>query len=211
MSLPVILLGSGGHAKVVAEILQLNSARIIGCTSPETPSAEGIFKYIPYLGVDQIIAHYSPNEIMLVNGIGNVGGNKRRQELFELHTALGYTFVTVIHPSAIVSPFAQLDQGVQILAGAIIQAGSHIGSNTVINTRSSVDHDCHIGAHVHISPGVTLSGGVQVDDEVHVGAGATIIQNIKIGRGSIIGAGAVVIRDIPSYVTAVGVPARRIK
>jgi len=94
------------------------------------------------------------------------------------------------------------------MAGAVVQAGCVIGSNTIINTRASVDHDSKIGAHVHVAPGVVLSGGVTIYDEAHLGTGAVVIQGVTIGRASVVGAGAVVIRDVSDGAKVVGVPAK---
>ena len=121
---------------------------------------------------------------------------------------LGYDFSTVIHPSAVVTSDVILGEGSQGMSGEVIQPGSHIGCNTIINTRASVDHDCIIGDHVHISPGVTLSGGVDIGAGSHIGTGATLIQGISIGCGCLVAAGAVVVKDITDGEMVRGVPAR---
>ena len=97
------------------------------------------------------------------------------------------------------------------MAGVVIQPGSRIGKNSIVNTKASVDHDCIIGDHVHISPGVTLSGGVTVGSTVHIGSGATIIQGMRIGDNCLVAAGAVVISPLLDSVTVAGVPAKEIE
>jgi sugar O-acyltransferase (sialic acid O-acetyltransferase NeuD family) len=152
--------------------------------------------------------HHEPRDVQLVNGVGSVASTSRRQNVYDRFTREGYRFAAVVHPSAIVALEMQLGDGVQILAGAVLQPGSVIGSNAVINTGAIVDHDCALGAHVHISPRAVLSGGVRVGAGAHIGTGASVIQGISIGAGSIVGAGAVVVSDVPSGVTTLGVPAK---
>jgi sugar O-acyltransferase (sialic acid O-acetyltransferase NeuD family) len=131
------------------------------------------------------------------------------QAVFEKFKGKGFTFATIVHPSAVVASDVALGEGAQIMAGAIIQPGSRIGMNTIVNTKASVDHDCLIGDHVHLSPGVTLSGDVRIYNGVHIGTGATVIQGITIGANSLVGAGSVVIADVPSEIRVLGAPARK--
>lgn len=163
---------------------------------------------VPVIGDDEEVMKYPVETIGLVNGVGSVRVNPRRRQLFERFKSKGYQFANVVHPSAIIATDVVLSEGAQIMAGAVIQAGCHIGMNAVINTGSILDHDCHIGDHAHIAPGVTLSGGVRVGENTHVGTGATVIQGIKLGRSSLVAAGAVVIRDVPDGVAVAGVPAK---
>jgi UDP-perosamine 4-acetyltransferase len=211
MTIPVLVLGAGGHAKVLVEALLAGAAVIAGVVDAN-PELNGMqLLGVPVLGGDELVETFPPSEILLVNGIGSVGLPFRRRELFERFKNRGYRFATVVHPSAIIASDVELEEGAQIMAGAVIQPGSRIGSNAVINTRASVDHDCTIGEHTHIAPGVTLSGAVSVGGVCHVGTGATVIQGITIGSQSVIGAGALVLKDVPSSVTVRGVPAKVVK
>jgi sugar O-acyltransferase (sialic acid O-acetyltransferase NeuD family) len=205
---PVIILGGGGHAKVLIDALQLSSIPIVGMVDPIVTSA--FYEDVPLLGDDQAVLQYSPEEILLVNGIGSVLLPDKRKEIFHRFKALGYSFAKVIHPSAVISNSASISEGVQVMAGAIIQAGTVIGENSIINTRASVDHDCRIGGHVHIAPGAVLSGGIYVEEEVHIGTGSVLIQGITVQKRALIGAGAVVIRDVEQQQKVVGVPAKEI-
>ncbi len=199
------MIGNGGHAAVLTEMLLAQNIEIVGFTAPKMEKNRfGLC----YLGDDSIIFQYPPDDIMLVLGLGTVGVTSIRMNIFNQFYDKGYSFYSVVHESAIISRSVHMGNGVQIMPGVILQSFVYIGDNTIINTRSSIDHDCHIGSHCHISPGVTLSGGINIDDSVHVGAGATVIQNINIGSQSIIGAGSVVVKDIPKNSIVKGVPAK---
>lgn len=207
MSIPVIILGAGGHAKVLIDILRLQSIPILGIVIPEGKKGD-ISLNLSVIGSDDEVKAFPPDQILLVNGLGSTGLMTRRRILFEKFKQQGYFFSQAIHPSAIFAPDVSFGEGVQIMAGAVIQTGTSIGDNSIINTQSSLDHDCRIGSHVHIAPGVTLSGDVTVGDCVHIGTGASIIQGRKIGINSLVGAGSVVIKDVGEQQMVLGVPAR---
>lgn len=211
MNLPVIVLGAGGHARVLINALHLQGFPIFGLTTPDFKDRPEMVDEVSVLGDDEVIFGYAPDQIQLVNGLGSIGDPTRRIQLFEQFHGRGYRFATVIHPAAVVAQTVELLEGVQIMAGAVIQPGVRIGKNSIINTRVAVDHDCRIGNHVHLAPGVTLSGQVEVGLGSHLGTGATVIQQIKIGSNCLIGAGAVVIADAPDQAVVVGVPGRVIK
>jgi sugar O-acyltransferase (sialic acid O-acetyltransferase NeuD family) len=210
MSVPVIVLGAGGHAKVLIDALLASSALIAGIVDPDPKLAGATLLGVPVLGQDDVVAQFPPSEIRLANGLGSVGLPAQRQLLFERFKAMGHSFATVIHPSAVVAPDVLIGEGTQVMAGAVIQPGSRIGVNCIINTRASVDHDCIIGDHVHVAPGVTMSGGLQVGRGSHIGTGATVIQGITIGSGCLIAAGAVVTKDIADGLKVRGIPAREL-
>ncbi len=204
---PVIIIGNGGHAKVLTDILLLGNRKIIGFTAPvEEKNSYNLF----YVGPDKAILNYHPTEIELVNAIGSVSNTSLREKLFNEFKSQGYFFSAVIHPTAIISSTVKLGEGVQILAGTVIQPFAKIDDNTIVNTSSSIDHDCCIGKHCHISPGTTLSGGVIVGKGTHIGTGATIIQSIKIGKKVLIGAGSLVIRDVIDNKVVYGNPAKEV-
>lgn len=202
MSRPVILLGMGGHARVLLDTLRCNGVEVIGYVDlAEVPRDIGL----RYLGGDERVLDFSTDEVDLVNGVGSLAA---RQRLFDAFKARGYRFAQVLHPSAVISTTAVLCEGVQVMAGAVIQTGADISEDVIINTRAGVDHDCAIGAHSHIAVGTTLAGNVYVGQRVLIGAGSTVIQELTIGNDAIVGAGAAVINDVPEGMTVVGVPAR---
>ncbi|WP_405077688.1 acetyltransferase [Pectobacterium versatile] len=194
----LILIGSGGHAAVLAEVLfqQQQRSKIVAISTLDDISERKIFDGIFILKEDKSILNYDIGTTFLVNGIGSIPGNTRRNILYHKFTNSGFRFYSVLSPHAIISPFASMGSGVQVMTGAIIQHGAVIGDNCIINTGAIVEHDCVIGAHSHIAPGATLSGGVVTGECVHIGTNATVIQNIYIGEGSVLGAGTTITRDI---------------
>jgi sugar O-acyltransferase (sialic acid O-acetyltransferase NeuD family) len=203
--LPVIVVGGAGHAKVLVSTLLLQQRRVLGFVDVD-PSLSALLG-IPHLGDDRSVLLHQPAEVCLVNGVGSAGSTALRRTVYERFRAMEYIFDSVIHPSAVLAPEVHIEEGVQVMAAAVVQPGSRLGANVIINTGARVDHDCTIDAHAHIAPGVTLSGAVHIGSGAHVGAGATILQGIEVGPRALVGAGAVVITDVPEGVTVVGVPA----
>ncbi|MGD0960861.1 MAG: acetyltransferase [Methylomonas sp.] len=193
---PVIILGGGGHARVILSILKRQGKLIIGIAYPQSHTSS-VYLGVRILGDDQAVLGYSSEKVQLINGIGSLPGDSGlRSTIYEDFSARGYSFKTVIDSHAIIADGARLADGVQIMAGVIIQTGTEIAENTIVNSGAIVEHDCRIGKHTHIAPGALLCGNVCVGDKVHVGAGATIIQGMEIGSGSVIGAGGVVTKAV---------------
>lgn len=199
-----ILLGVGGHARVVAAAY---TGEVIGCLSPNAPDAFWP-QEIAWLGSDEMLDSYDPIDVSVLIGVGSVALPELRSNLFEMVLEKGFSLASVRHPAATVAEGVSIGEGAQIMAGAILQPGVCLGQNVLINTGAIVDHDTRIGNHVHIATGAVLSGTVSVGDRTHIGAGATVIQGIVIGTGAVIGAGAVVVSDVPDFTCVVGVPAR---
>ncbi len=207
----VIVLGAGGHAKVLIDTLQLlPGINIIGILDPNPACLGQAILGVRVLGNDDEIKHFTPASVRLVNGVGSVDLPSVRKHLFLRFKAKGYEFLTVIHPNAFVSPHAQLGEGCQVMAGGVVQACSAIGSNVIINTNASVDHESWLADHIHVAPGAVISGMVRIEEESHIGARAVIVQGVSVGKKSLIGAGAVVIRSIKAGSRVVGVPAKEI-
>ncbi len=207
MARPVIIIGAGGHAKVLLDCLRLQGIKVIGALD-KFPNLNDERAELPIIGDDSAIRAYSSDDVELVNGLGSVGDTHLRTNIFNKFKNLGYHFRQVIHPAATVAGDCVLGEGVQILAGAVVNTGTRIAADSIVNTGAIVDHECSIGGHVHIAPGVTLSGGVQVGDYCHIGTGATIIQGIVIGEKALVAAGAVVVRDVDAGKKVLGVPAK---
>jgi len=208
---PVIVIGAGGHARVLISSLKASRREISGILDPDVKLIGQTIAGIPVLGNDETISNYAPDSVELVNGIGSVATLEKRKAIYMKFKNAGYSFARVVHPSAAVMEDVQLGEGVQIMAGAVVQTGCTIGNNAVINTGALIDHDCIIGAHVHIAPGAVLSGGVAIGEMSHIGAAATIIQGIKIAERVVVGAGAVAIKDITTGKKVAGNPAKDIQ
>lgn len=208
MNRPVIILGGGGHSNVCWDLLLQLSARVIGIAMPDETATE--INGIPVIGNDNDVLRYLPESVYLVNGLGSIGSANLRKRVFDFFHERGYQFATIIHPSAVIANNVHIEQGVQIMAGSIIQTGTSIGVNTIINTKASIDHDCIIGPHAHISPGATLCGSVEIGSEVHIGAGTTVIQGVHINRNSLVGAGSLVIKNVAVGQKVYGVPAKEV-
>jgi UDP-perosamine 4-acetyltransferase len=202
----VVIIGGGGHARILREILGLDPhVRVLGYT--DLKPCLGM--QVPYLGKDIVLKKMAVDRLRLVNGVGSVAQPLLRQKVYEHLTASGFKFMSVIHPRAVISKETQLGQGVQVMAAAVINLGARLGENVIINTSSVIEHDVFIGAHTHIAPRVAISGGADIGEGVHVGIGATIIQGIKVGDGALIAAGAVVIKNVDAKACMAGVPAKR--
>jgi len=198
---PLVIIGAGGHASVLVDILLSQGRQILAFVSPKSRFMRRVFSGIPQIFSDHDIDRFGVDEVMLVNGLGMLPGSKIREEIHQHYCSLGYEFETVIAVSAEVSEFAVLGQGVQVLSKAVIQAGAYVGDQTIINSGALLEHDCRLGALNHVASQATLCGQVRTEDNVFVGAGATIIQNICLGRQSVVGAGAVLVNNLEEGAT----------
>jgi sugar O-acyltransferase (sialic acid O-acetyltransferase NeuD family) len=209
MKTDLIIIGAGGHAKVLIDcLLQQSACNIIGILDNNIQTHGQRILGIPVLGGDDKIAAYPASAVKLVNGIGSIDVPLRRKAVYQQFKAVGYQFYSVIHANAYVAQSVQVGEGVQIMAGAILQAECKIGDNVIINTGASLDHDVQLENHIHIAPGVVISGNVLVGEESHIGARAVILQGLHIGQRCLVGAGAVVIESIKADSRVVGVPAK---
>lgn len=199
---PLILLGAGGHAKVLADLILAAGGQIVGVLDRHAVS--GLWHFgIPLLGDDNVLDQYSPSQIDLALGIGSLVGHNLRFTLLQRFVQRGYAFPALVHPHAYVAREVRLDEGVQTMAGAVVQPGVHLGAHVIVNTHASIDHDCLISEHVHIAPGAVLGGEVKVGARVQIGPGAVIGRGVQIGDDAVIGAGASIVRDVPSGVRVI--------
>lgn len=205
-----IILGAGGHAKVVLESLRLmGGVEVIGILDKEKTSSRMFFDGIPILGDDTALEQvYAQGADTFIIAIGSVRSGLLREELFELGEKAGLKPMSVIHPSSFCAASAAIEDGVQLFAGCIVNSGAQLGRNVIVNCGAIVEHDCKIADHVHIASGACLCGDVKVGKSSHIGARSVILQGVCIGRSVTVGAGAVVLKDVPDFQTVVGVPAR---
>jgi sugar O-acyltransferase (sialic acid O-acetyltransferase NeuD family) len=200
----VLVIGAGGHAKVVADILESYGIPVLGFLDDDSRLWGEKWHGLSVLGGIDLYAHYQPAGLVL-----GIGSNEVRQQIAQRLGADAHSlWRCAIHPRAVVAPSAALGQGVVIAAGAIINPDVVLADHIIVNTAASVDHDCVIESFVHIAPGAHLAGNVHVGEGTLIGIGASVIPGKKIGRWSCIAAGAVVTRDIPDSTIAKGIPAR---
>ncbi|QDT90108.1 acetyltransferase [Gimesia algae] len=205
----IILLGGGGHAKVLIDlILQGESFQVIGILDPDLVIGHHI-KGIKVLGSDAGLVGIQEQGVKhAAVAIGSVHSNQLREKLFNQCRDLGFQQPALIHPRAFLASDVTLCEGVQVMAGAIVQTDTIIGEGVVVNTGSRIDHDCKISKHSFLAPGVILCGGVSVGENAFLGAGSVVIQGVKIGKNAVIAAGAVVTRDVRDGALVKGVPAK---
>ena len=204
MSNSIIIIGAGGHGKVVADIARLNGYSYIAFLDDKPGLSEcggysvlgGIAKSSEYPDFDFVVA---------------IGSSAAREKIQNELLGRGHKIVSLIHPRAVVAQSAQIGEGSVVMAGAVINPDAVIGKGCIVNTCASVDHDCRIGDFSHISVGAHIAGTVNIGRGVLIGAGAAVINNLVITDGCTVGAGAAVVCDLLDKGTYVGVPAKRIK
>lgn len=198
----LLILGAGGHGKVVAEIALLAKKWNTICFLDDNKVGQEI-NGIKVIGTLDKVRELRSE---FTHAFVSIGDNIKRFEWFKHLEKMNYEIPVLIHPSSIISRNVRINKGTVIMAGSIINTNTVIGKACIINTKASIDHDCQIGDGVHISPGVTIGGSVKIGDNTWVCIGATIINNINIGKNCIIAAGATIIRDVPDNVMVAGVP-----
>jgi sugar O-acyltransferase (sialic acid O-acetyltransferase NeuD family) len=203
-----LLVGAGGHAKVVIDILKKNQETIIGILD-DNPNLSFCLGY-PILGKISDISRIRKQNVDYKVIIA-IGDNQVREKIVKSYEEAEVNYGIAIHPSAVIDENVIINPGTVIMANVVINSSSTIGSHVILNTAATVDHDCKLSDFVHISPGVNLAGNVKVGKKVHIGIGASVIPGVTIGDTSIIGAGSTVINPIDSNVVAVGTPARIVK
>ncbi|MDY0117896.1 MAG: acetyltransferase [Sulfurimonadaceae bacterium] len=190
----IYIYGASGHGHVIAEIaMTCHYKEIVFIDDGDNP--------YPH-------SNTLSNDAPIVLAIGN---NKTRAKIYHTLIASGFEVISLIHPSAIISASATIENGTVVMAGCVINADAKIGKGVILNTSCVIEHQTIIEDFVHISPKVALAGDVFVGELSHVGIGSVAIQGIRIGAESIIGAGSVIVRNIPAKSTAYGNPCRVIK
>lgn len=198
------ILGASGHGKVIADALLKKQVGVdISFFDDAFPKKE--MQHWPVVGNCKDLVIRANEFEGIVVAIGNNSIRYHKQSELEQN---GARIISIIHPSAIVSDFAQIGKGVVVLAGAVINAGAIIGDACIINSNSVVEHDCDLKAAVHISPGANIAGGVSIGIRSWIGIGSSVKQMIRIGNDVIVGAGSVVIKDILDNLVVAGVPAK---
>jgi sugar O-acyltransferase (sialic acid O-acetyltransferase NeuD family) len=202
---PLLLMGGGGHASVVAESARAAGWSIAGFLDDRPEGTEASALGVEWLGVIGDL-HTVLERLADAAVHAAMGDNElRRRWSADAGRALA---PPIVHPSAVVSPSATLADGVFIAPRAVVNARAVIERGAIVNSGAIVEHDCRLGAFCHVAPGVALGGNVSVGEQALVGIGATVIPGRRIGARATLGAAAVAIRDVPEGTTAVGFPAR---
>lgn len=207
----LVIVGAGGHARVVADLVRRAGAFEIAAFVDElAEQRDGDL----YLGA-RLFAGPTALERARRAGIGYglpaFGDNDARLGCCERLRAHGYEIVSAVHPGAVVADDVAFGAGTVIIAGAVVNAAARLGEACIVNSGATVDHDCFLGDGVHIEPGAHLGGTVRVGRATTIGIGAVVAKNHSVGAHSHVGAGAVVVRDLPDAVVAWGVPARVVR
>lgn len=190
--------GNGGHARVIASFLDADVTFLV----------EG-----PAMAADEMSQHVMQDNIADFAGdiyIG-IGANGPRTRIFHLLTELGRPPAACVAPTAFVARDATLGAGALICAGAVVGAGTRIGANTIVNTLSSVDHDCRVGDHSQITVGVTIGGTVTIGENCFFGMKSAVLPNVTIGNNVQVRAGSVVTKSVPEDVLVGGIPASLVR
>lgn len=203
----LIILGSGGHSKVVIEIIKQNlQYEIVGLIDKNVGDKT---LDIPIIGNDNdLVGIY---ERGVKNAFVAIGNNTVRRNLSILLKKIGFNLINVISKNAIVSGSAKLGNGILLMPASIINSSSQIDDGCIINTNSSIDHDCIIGKYTHIAPGCAIAGNVRIGNNCFLGVGSKVINGIEIQDETIIGAGSTIIENMEGYSTIVGTPGKIIK
>ncbi len=197
----MILYGARGQAKVIYDLI-LSNNQLLEYLIDDNPPEE----FPHHLPI------YRPEENLLKDKklIIAIGNNKIRERIAKEVQSF-CVFETMIHRSAYISRFTEIDEGTVIMPKVCINAEVKIGKHCIINTGAIIEHECIIEDFVHISPNATLAGNIKVKKGVHIGLGAQIVQGVVIGENAIIGAGAVILKDVPDNAVMVGNPAKVLK
>lgn len=201
MSIKVLILGAGGHSKVILDALKLSNPGFEVSLSDENQALLGknIAGYIVQAYTDLILASFDYAHV-------SIGNNLIREKMCK-NILIRMELLSIMHPNAVIASSATVANGVFVGAQAILAPDSSVGTGSIINHAAVVDHDVKIGAYSHIAPNSTLGGNVKIGEGVFVGAGATVLPGITIGNRVTIGAGAVVVRDVADNLVVKGVPA----
>jgi len=196
----VVIVGAGGHAKVVADIIEKSGDICIGFLDDGKAAGEKVLDKCVLGKVCD--AHKFKDKLFFIA----IGNNAIREDISKKLS--DYNFYTAIHPTAVIGSYAAIGEGTCVMPYAVINSSASIGRHCIINTSSIVEHDCVLDDFVHISPNATLCGNVNVGKLTHIGACAVVINNISITQSCIVGAGGVVVKNINDSGVYMGVPAR---
>jgi sugar O-acyltransferase (sialic acid O-acetyltransferase NeuD family) len=203
----VVIVGAGGHGRVVLDLLRLGGKhRVVGFLDADPALAGSVIDAVPVLGAVNLLPRLKQQRVRGV--IVGIGDNRTRLRHAQLIEESGLELISALHPGAFVSPTATLGRNTVVAAGAVVSTHARVGDSVIINSSAVVEHECQVEAGAHLCPGALLGGRVRIGAGAMIGLGAKILPCLSVGEGAVVGAGAVVLADVPDQATAVGVPAR---
>jgi sugar O-acyltransferase (sialic acid O-acetyltransferase NeuD family) len=198
------ILGASGHGKVVADIAELNGWDEVFFFDDAWPELKTNSVWAVVGSTDDLLVSIHQYDGVIIA----IGNNEIRLNKLNLLKQKNILLPSIIHPDAIISRYAKIDDACVVCAGVVVNADASIGFGSILNTGCSIDHDCSLAEAVHISPGARLAGGTQVGQCSWLGIGAVTRQLISIGSNVVIGAGSVVVKNVAPNMVVVGNPAK---
>jgi sugar O-acyltransferase (sialic acid O-acetyltransferase NeuD family) len=204
----LVIIGAGGHGREVLDVVEAINAveptyKVLGFLADGPGAHEPLARRSA-----QILGPTSLIDSLDADYVVAIGNPVARADIDRRYMSKGLVSPVFIHPASSVGSDVHLGPGSVVMAGARITTNLVAGRSLQVNVNATISHDARIGDYVTISPGCNISGNVELGDSVYLGTGCVIIPGVKIGAKTMVGAGAVVIRDLPSGVTAVGIPAK---
>lgn len=206
----ILILGAGGHAKVVIDIIETAELGAIVGILDDDSRKHGA----QVLGYTVLGGRNALHELLAASplyGVAAIGDNRIRMDAAGWFVQSGGLLLMAVHPLACVARSARIGRGSVVMAGAVVNPDATIGNNVIINTGAVVEHDCVVGDGAHLAPTSALCGGVEIGEGALVGVGAKVLPEVKVGSWALVGAGSTVLGAVPDGASAVGVPARLLR
>ena len=208
----ILLIGASEHAKVVMDVIEKEGKyKFYGLIDSYKPAGEAVFGYKILGAEDTLVDLFKSGKV--TGGIITIGDNWTRHKMAEKIKSIlpEFNFITAVHPSASIARGVTIGAGSVLMAGVVVNSDTKIGKFCILNTRSSLDHDCVMGDFSSLAPGVITGGKVSIGAFSAISLNASIIHGVTIGEQTVLGAGAVALKDIPDHCVAYGVPAKVIR